>query len=271
MKILREKLFAVLTFVLFPFIACTNEYFNDFDNYGENEYLYIENYINRIEFTQEEKYILKEAFFRMKKCIKQENKRIYVSKSADELSISEDIFYDLIIIIDVANYIDEKSYNNRIMKRSENMWDIDPCGWVHGYVNSYLEEQPGSEFSQECFNHYWEGTGNEMTVTNERFNDIVRNIKSINVNNFEIFIKDGNKYYKYTADFYNTPYALSLGQASIIYNSKSQAVGLYDEYDFNPMEWGVREYDKEAMTRAVNIAGQICDAKSFTIKYGLIK
>jgi len=48
-------------------------------------------------------------------------------------------------------------------------------------------------------------------------------------------------------------------------------VGLSDTYDFNPMSWGDRDAKSEAMTRAVNIAGTICDAASFNISYGITK
>ncbi|WP_302586759.1 hypothetical protein [Paraprevotella clara] len=111
-----------------------------------------------------------------------------------------------------------------------------------------------------------------MSISPDRFNDITQYVNKPNsFNGMSSFVKDGKQYYQSTASFYGTPYQYSLGSATIIYDSNMNPVGLSDTYDFNPMSWGDRDAKSEAMTRAVNIAGTICDAASFNISYGITK
>lgn len=234
--------------------------------YGE--YLFINGYPTKTAFSPEEKRILKEALCRVTQHIAQDENGIYINNTAEELNMSYDIYADFMTLIELGNKQGTKIH--RIRKRTEIDWNIDPCGWAQEYVNEYLEDTDGGDFSQECFNNYWSGTGDNMSLSDERFEDITKYVeKPTSTMGMTSFKKNGKTYYQLTNDFYDTPYALSLGNATVIYDSKMNPVGLSDTYDFNPMSWGDRDIDKEAMTRAVFIAGNICGAEDFDILYGV--
>ncbi len=207
-----------------------------------SQYLYIENYLSKKVFNKAEKDILKEALYRVKKNIVQNENGMYICKTAEELNISYDIYRDLSTIIEIGNNLGVHANTHRVMKRSENAWDLDPCGWAQDYVNDYLGDKDGGEFAQECFNNYWSGTGDRMSISPDRFNDITQYVNKPNsFNGMSSFVKDGKQYYQSTASFYGTPYQYSLGSATIIYDSNMNPVGLSDTYDFNPMSWGDRD------------------------------
>ena len=172
-----------------------------------SQYLYIENYLSKKVFNKAEKDILKEALYRVKKNIVQNENGMYICKTAEELNISYDIYRDLSTIIEIGNNLGVHANTHRVMKRSENAWDLDPCGWAQDYVNDYLGDKDGGEFAQECFNNYWSGTGDRMSISPDRFNDITQYVNKPNsFNGMSSFVKDGKQYYQSTASFYGTPY-----------------------------------------------------------------
>lgn len=237
-----------------------------------SQYLHIENYLSKKVFNKAEKDILKEALYRVKKNIAQNENGMYICKTAEELNISYDIYRDLSTIIEIGNNLGVHANTHRVMKRSENAWDLDPCGWAQDYVNDYLSDKDGGEFAQECFNNYWSGTGNNMTLSSNRFEDIKKYIKKpSSPYGMDLLGKNGKTYYTQQVSFYGTPYHYSLGTATVTYDLNLNPVGLSDTYDFDPKSWGDRDAKSEAMTRAVNIVGSICDASSFKISYGVTK
>lgn len=70
-------------------------------------------------------------------------------------------------------------------------------------------------------------------------------------------------------NYYNTPYALGLGRATVYYDDAGWPVGFMDTYDFNSLPWGTRSTGAEIKTRAVNAAGSLNGAKPFTISFGI--
>lgn len=156
---------------------------------------------------------------------------------------------------------------------------LDPCDWVGSAIVDYLQStagttsagMSGSEFAIECFNRYWSGTGKGMNLAGERFEKIKAYIPSrsksdIYDRNMQAYIKNEKTYYKSQVSFYNTPYALSLGTATVVYDASFKPVGLYDTYNFDSFK--NRTWPKEGMVLAVRIAGTGCGAKAFNIYYG---
>ena len=157
---------------------------------------------------------------------------------------------------------------------------LDPCDWVGSAIVDYLQStagttsagMSGSEFAIECFNRYWSGTGKGMNLAGERFEKIKAYIPSrsksdIYDRNMQAYIKNEKTYYKSQVSFYNTPYALSLGTATVVYDESLKPVGLYDTYNPDWKDDG-RSLKSEIQTRALSIAGAACSAKAFAIYYG---
>lgn len=150
---------------------------------------------------------------------------------------------------------------------------VNPCDLAYATASAYLQEHAGSEFSQECFNNYWMGSGNDMSLSSSRFNDISGYIPDRNNSNGlnEVNI-NGQTYYQGQVSFYGTPYELSLGTVNVTYDKNFNPVGLQDSYDFDSQIGnGTRDATSEMVTNMVNVAGTICGAKPYTIKYGIFK
>ena len=139
-----------------------------------------------------------------------------------------------------------------------------------GFVGNQIRDRAGSEFSQDMFENYWLGNG-DVNLSSARFNDILTHQGTVSATS-NITLSNGQPGIKKVHSFYNSnEYGLALGRATIFYTSSGVPVGLIDTYDFDPKTWGVRSYDAEIKTRAVNVAASIygINARGFKIRYGL--
>jgi hypothetical protein len=247
-------------------------------------YLSIEDFSSKTTFSDAEQEIIRVAMNRIGKFSQIKDGHVTITKTAQELNIAEDI-YEMFEIF--ASYFNnqqpEVSLNPVKLKAGTEQIllppiNTNPCDWVSGIIIDYFKinadntaaGKSGSEFSIECFKRYWSGTGKGMELSEERFKKIKEYIPKRSKNDPDdvskyVYTKNNKTYYKYIVSFYGTPYALSLGSATVVYDESFKPVGLYDTYDFN---WGGRSWNTEAMTRAVSIAGTVCMAKAFGIYYG---
>jgi hypothetical protein len=126
----------------------------------------------------------------------------------------------------------------------------------------------GTEAGKDMFERYWLGKG-DMVLTKPQFNEIVEFAKSQGAEGIEgtPTTYNGQPAIAKVISFYGTPHANSLGSATLYYDSKGNAIGFYDYYNFDSKPWGVRPFDAELKTRLVNLDGQMIGAKPFKIIY----
>ena len=248
------------------FIACSNE--NDAINYEDYKnqrmkYEYIDFSVEMSSKVKTKK--IHEAEQRILDNIRIVDGKISLSHtSAEELCLEKEYF-------EAMKYLLERVENpyEIIMPRTRQV--ILPNGeslpeddinklYIDLLVNEFLD----SNFEKKCFNHYWYGNGETMYLTSEEWSGIKQHAESkytpSNSNNAGTASSE--------ISFYDNPtYNLALGTAEIFF-SGSTAVGLKDDYNFNPEAWGVRETDKEIMTRIINHMGNIYNGKVYQIRYG---
>ncbi len=138
-----------------------------------------------------------------------------------------------------------------------------------GFWGNVIRNQAGSEFSKDMFENYWLGRGT-VNLTQQQFNSIVKAAGAVYGNPEPVTLSNGQLGVAKVHSFYDSPeYSLSLGRATIYYNQAGGAVGFSDEYNFDPLAWGIRSINNEMKTRAVNAAGALYGATPFKIYYGI--
>jgi RHS repeat-associated protein len=138
-----------------------------------------------------------------------------------------------------------------------------------GMMGNFIRSQAGSEFGQSLFTNYWL-SGGDVTLSQERFNSIVRSAGVVKGNPKAIILSNGQAGLAKVHTFYNSSeYSLALGSATIYYNQAGTPVGFYDNYNFDSKPWGERSYMNEIKTRGVSAAGSAHEATPFNIYYGL--
>jgi hypothetical protein len=246
-------------------------------------YLSITDFSSKTTFSNAEKRILIEAMGRIEKYLQIDDGHWTISKTAQELNMAEDIYDIFNTFFSLGDYLqqDIKPVTIRL-KSGEESSSGGICDTAYAVIMGYLSLYSGSDnasasanilgtdFSLTCFNNYWSGTGSDMNLTNAQFDNIKTFIPSRNNSNgLTVFSKNGTTYYKGSVSFYNTPYALSLGTATITYNASFQPVGLADTYDFNVSGWNSRPGWNDETTAAAGIVGTLCGAEQYDIRYGI--
>jgi hypothetical protein len=247
-------------------------------------YLSIENFSSKTTFSNAEQEIIKEAMGRIEKYIQIADNHWIISKTYRELNMEEDIYSMFKVYISfLGDYQQQniKSTTIRLKSGGESSNSSSLCSIAYTVMKNYLqshfsstsattsENNKGAEFSVACFNHYWSGTGNTMYLTAGQFSEIKKFIPSqINSSGLTPVNILGQIFYKKSVSFYSTPYALSLGSATIIYNANFQPVGLTDTYDFNTSGWNNRPGWNDEITWATGVIGTACGAKDYDIRYG---
>lgn len=147
----------------------------------------------------------------------------------------------------------------------------------HSFARDAILMGLDSRFEVECFLQYWYGEG-DIELSKKRFEHIRDAVKAMGVNYMEgmnLVNIDGKTYYEKSVSFYNNSvYNYALGTATVYFDTDGEMVGLYDEYNFDPKAWfgeDSRNFSPEMITRIVNEIGEMKEAKSFTISYGIYK
>jgi RHS repeat-associated protein len=138
--------------------------------------------------------------------------------------------------------------------------------------NAIRDQVTGDSFNKDLFEQYWLGSG-DLSLTDEQFIKITNaglehNGGSV-ASSRAITLSNGEPGVATVIDYYNTPFALGFGRATVYYDNDGWPVGFRDHYDFNSSPLGTRSLKNEAITRAVNVAGRLNGAKPFTISYGI--
>ncbi|UII27582.1 hypothetical protein LVD15_03915 [Fulvivirga maritima] len=144
-----------------------------------------------------------------------------------------------------------------------------------GYVGNEIRKRAGSDFAKDLFERYWLGRG-DAVMSKERFLDIWNDIyqsdpKSFTSKGKKIEMSDGSIVFAKVVNFYRSQeYATAFGRATVFFDVANLPIGFYDEYDFDPKDFGIRSYENELKTRAVNEAGKLYGVSSFRIYYGIV-
>jgi hypothetical protein len=274
-KILKTKkiYIAFLSIIAFSISFFIQSCSNEFDDFAESEiqkpiyrdYLKIEDLSSKTVLSDKEKEIMKEAKKRINAAIIIDNEgNLIIGVSSQKLNMSDDLFYMFSELISFCNenYSDYIPIEKiRLKSDPEPETAIDPCD----ILGSAIEALAGSNFEKECFRDYWNGSGNDKTLTPNTFNDIANeapaptNVHSVNIN--------GQSYYEGTVNFYSVPeYDYAFGTATMFYDNNMTPVGFQDDYDFNK---GLRSIVPETITRTINILGSACGASNYSIHYGI--
>jgi hypothetical protein len=283
-KIMNRSTIAIILVVSLFVIGCQKEdsYFLPETPLYENEtFLSIDNFSSKTEFSDVEQEIVKDAMIRIGKYTQiNDDGRAKITKTAQELNIAEDIYEMFELFLSLSNSQEQEVSPNSVRLKSgtEGMVAGSGCDAARLFIEGCLkvlignntpEEKAGSTFAIACLNRYWAGTGQSMNLTAAQFGEIKKYIPkhySYDRNVMTPYTKNQKTYYKSVVSFYNTPYKLSLGTATVVYDENFKPVGLYDTYDFNK---GNRSFIPEAMTRAVDYVSSSCGVKSYNLFYGV--
>jgi RHS repeat-associated protein len=116
--------------------------------------------------------------------------------------------------------------------------------------------------------NYFFGSGATVCLSSSQFSEALSQFTA----RPEKFSRDDGTYAR-GGDAYGKPLGYALGGFTMIYAPNDSPIGLEDEYDFNKMEYGVRDgrdswvYPRENTTRSVGYIGSIVGAKDFRIKF----
>jgi len=141
-----------------------------------------------------------------------------------------------------------------------------------GFLGNKIRNFAGSDFSKDLFENYWLKKGT-MYLSEKVFKNISEAAEKAGAKNIpgNPVIILGRTYIAKTVSFYKSEeFALAIGTATMLYDTKGAPVGFYDRYDFDMKSWGERSIKNEAKTRLVFDASILTNnGKDFDLYYGV--
>jgi RHS repeat-associated protein len=132
-----------------------------------------------------------------------------------------------------------------------------------------------SDFEIELFRHYWAGTGEDITLSEPIFADLVRQGRVVGKRE-PVLLGTGEPGYSAPILFYqeddagypgSVDYDYGIGEGRLYFDLKMKPVGFYDNYNFNPAKRTSRE--AEILTRLIGWFGDRAGAEPYLIRYGV--
>lgn len=247
---------------IFTFLACSNDHDDFYINKltDDNEYIYFSKEMS----TEVKMEKIKKAEKRFLDNIDIIDGKISLSHTCAEELYMEEEYYEAMkfLLENIENPYDIIIPKTRSTTLSSSEAETEDLIFSKECVGNMILKELSSDFEKKCFTNYWYEKG-DMILTEEEWSDI----KQYAEQNYTPGDTCTNKVTKEIYFYDNPKYKYALGRSRVTF-IVNNAIGFYDEYNFDSKKWGERPVLAEIITRIIGTLGYIYNGKDFLITYG---